>query len=168
MAKKSCHFCKAIVIRTVKEKGRVLPDLKLAYICDKCLKGYWCLCEPHGLCHDLCKTCDAKCFEICQCQGRVIAPPHDGVPHHWLRRLSGYYCGGPYRTAARVSNLKEMCKKVLDGTLKPEHAFFWIQSRYFTENGKSVEEETRLEYLTEREYTVRLECPQQDKPHTTS
>jgi len=157
MAKKSCYFCKAHVIRTIKEKARVIPDLKLAYICDTCLKGYWCLCEPHGLCHDLCKRCDAKCFEICECEGRILAPPRDGVPHHWLRRLkTGYYGGGPYGTAARVSNLKKMCKKVLDGTLKPEDAFFWIHSRYFTENGISVEEETRVGYLTDKEYKVIL------------
>lgn len=167
MAKKTCHFCKAIVIRTVKEKGRVLPDLKLAYICDKCLKGYWCLCEPHGLCHDLCKTCDAKCFEICQCQGRVIAPPHDGVPHHWLRNISSRYCG-PYGKAPMIKGFKKTARMVLDGKLRAEDAYMWVSSNRFTENGKSVEEETRLEYLTEREYTVRLECPQQAKVHITS
>lgn len=166
MAKKSCHFCKATVIRTVKEKGRVLPDLKLAYICDSCLKGYWCLCEPHGLCHDLCKRCDAKCFELCECEGRVLAPPHDGVPHHWLRKIRPWYCGA-YQKATLVKHFKETARMVLDGTLKAEDAYMRIGCSWITENGITYEEETRLEYLTEREYTVRLECPQQAKPHTT-
>ena len=157
MSKKSCYFCKAHVIRTIKEKGRVVPYFKLAYICDSCLKGYWCLCEPYGLCHDLCKRCDAKCFEICECQGRILAPPRDGVPHHWLRKLRSWYIGGPCEIYERVTNWKNKCKKVLDGSLKAEEAFMVVHTSFSTQNGKSVEEETRMEYLTEREYTVILE-----------
>lgn len=143
--KKHCYFCNVEVFNHVKEKVRVI---KLEYICDACLQGYWCYCNETGLCADRCLTCREPCGRPCACEGRCDrVVNYEGVPVHWIRWLNSIYFTTYSAKCGRYRGMKEIADRVASTALKAEDARYPIGTAYLADD---MEEVTYLDFVNRR------------------